>query len=585
MRRWSRCLEEREERLADLGRGAWVRPSRSSLGRRPRRAIVPWPTTRSPSMRQAVWPGGDAVGVARRARARAARAPPAARRRPGTAPAPSGSAASRGRHARPSRYSVAGSQHDACARRAASRGPTTTRFAAASVASTNSGSPAATPRPRRWPTVKRRWPRWRPSTRPARVDDLARARSRTPPWRARKRSRLVPARKQRSWLSRLSATGSPRLAGDARAPRAWCSSPSGKRTRSSSSRPQRRRACRSGPCRASAARASSGPSRVALDARVVAGDERLGADALGQRQHRVEAHQAVAAHARVRRAAALVLGEEVVDDRGAEPVLAGRASGAAGPSSGRARARRAPPAASSSCASPSPSWSAQSLSVTATTSLPARGARAAPRPRCRRRRSSRPARVRARGVEQRLAPSAPSASTSARCSASAARSAAWSLPGDSPPSSAAIAPAPTRAASSSGAPSASDTQALRGRERRAAALGVEGRPRRRDRPRATRARPARGRRRQRRRRCRRRARRARARGRAGRVRCCSNGLPSHRTASLWRRRGDVTAMAALRSASAQRVLRRTGRSSGSRGSPSGPRPGPRGSRSRATASA
>ena len=48
----------------------------------------------------------------------------------------------------------------------------------------------------------------------------------------------------------------------------------------------------------------------------------------------------------------------------------------------------------------------------------------------------------------------------ARCSASAARSAACSLPGESPPSSAAISRVPTRAASSSSSPQTSVTAAL-----------------------------------------------------------------------------------------------------------------------------
>src|SRR3954447_3311342 len=51
------------------------------------------------------------------------------------------------------------------------------------------------------------------------------------------------------------------------------------------------------------------------------------------------------------------------------------------------------------------------------------------------------------------------ATPSARCSASAARSAAWNLPGESPPSSSEIACAPTRAASSTWAPSTSVTTA------------------------------------------------------------------------------------------------------------------------------
>jgi hypothetical protein len=50
----------------------------------------------------------------------------------------------------------------------------------------------------------------------------------------------------------------------------------------------------------------------------VSGREPPGAERLGGGQHRVEADEAVAANARVRRPAGGVLGDEVVDDRGAE---------------------------------------------------------------------------------------------------------------------------------------------------------------------------------------------------------------------------------------------------------------------------
>ena len=55
-------------------------------------------------------------------------------------------------------------------------GPTVTVFARASVPSTYSGSPLPPmPSPRRWPTVKWWWPRWRPRRRPRAIDDVARA--------------------------------------------------------------------------------------------------------------------------------------------------------------------------------------------------------------------------------------------------------------------------------------------------------------------------------------------------------------------------------------------------------------------------
>ena len=53
---------------------------------------------------------------------------------------------------------------------------------------------------------------------------------------------------------------------------------------------------------------------AALDARVVAGGERVGAERARALQQRRELDVLVAAHARVRRAAGGVLGHEVVDD-------------------------------------------------------------------------------------------------------------------------------------------------------------------------------------------------------------------------------------------------------------------------------
>ena len=53
---------------------------------------------------------------------------------------------------------------------------------------------------------------------------------------------------------------------------------------------------------------------VVGDPRVVAGGERRRADAVGELEHRVEPHVPVAAHARVRRLAARVRGQERVDD-------------------------------------------------------------------------------------------------------------------------------------------------------------------------------------------------------------------------------------------------------------------------------
>ena len=47
----------------------------------------------------------------------------------------------------------------------------------------------------------------------------------------------------------------------------------------------------------------------------MAGRQRVGADRVGEREQRAELDLLVAAHARVRRAAGAVLGDEVVDDR------------------------------------------------------------------------------------------------------------------------------------------------------------------------------------------------------------------------------------------------------------------------------
>ena len=126
-------------------------------------------------------------------------------------------------------------------------GPTVTVFARASVASTYSGSSSPPiPRPRRWPTVKWWWPRWRPTRRPAR-STMSPGRSRRAPWRARNRARPVPARKQRSCESALLATGRPAaraIVADLGLARA------GRRAGSAGARARRgsaRRACSSGP--------------------------------------------------------------------------------------------------------------------------------------------------------------------------------------------------------------------------------------------------------------------------------------------------------------------------------------------------
>src|SRR5207249_10807726 len=60
---------------------------------------------------------------------------------------------------------------------------------------------------------------------------------------------------------------------------------------------------------------------VVDDPGVVACEQRLGADAIGELEHRVEAYEPVAAHARIWRAATGMLVEEVVHDRLPKAVL------------------------------------------------------------------------------------------------------------------------------------------------------------------------------------------------------------------------------------------------------------------------
>ena len=151
-------------------------------------------------------------------------------------------------------------------------------------------------------------------------------------------------------------------------------------------RPQRRRACRSGPCAGRRRAPAAAPRRRERRARSGRSRARR-AEAVGERQHRVEAHHAVAAHAGVGRAPARVLGDVVVDDarRGS---CSSRSSVRCGrPMRVGERARVEDRLGRAAAALPSPAGSAHSLSVTATTSWPPR-ARAARRRRCRRRRST-----------------------------------------------------------------------------------------------------------------------------------------------------------------------------------------------------
>ena len=173
---------------------------------------------------------------------------------------------------------------------------------------------------------------------------------------------------------------------------------------------------------------------VARDARVVAGGEPRGAEGVGQLEHRVEAHLAVAAHARVRRAPGGVAVEEAVDHLGAEALAQVEREVRDAHPVGERRARRSRPAGSSS--SCRRRWRGRPR-ARASRQPPRRPRRArAGRPRrCPRRRSWRRACAARSAPAARLRPSRPA--PSARCSASAASSAAWRLGGVSPPSASA----------------------------------------------------------------------------------------------------------------------------------------------------
>ena len=193
-----------------------------------------------------------------------------------------------------------------------------------------------------------------------------------PPWRRRKPRPPRPATKQRSWLSRLSATGRPASRASARTA-SLVRLPSGNESRAQLGGVEpgehvalvlARIGCR----------ADQRPVVVVGDARVVPGGEPGGAQVAGQFEHRVEADVAVAAHARIGRAALGVAVEEIVDHLGPEARRAGRASRAACPIPW-ARAR----APDTACGeqqqrSPSVPGSDHSSSVTATTSSPASSA-------------------------------------------------------------------------------------------------------------------------------------------------------------------------------------------------------------------
>ena len=199
---WSRCTKNSSERAPDLvgGHRASVSP------------IVPHPTTSSPSIRHASWPGAAPSTVLVEL-ARSSRAWRPAGGSPGSAPGADGAVA----------------ELDPVDPRAGrcSRTPRTRHARGAQRRRGGRRRPGCWPRPCRARTAARRprrrcpaladgelcWPRCGPTTSPARSTSSP-ARSPSPPWRARKRARSVPARKQRSCESALAATGRPAACAD-----------------------------------------------------------------------------------------------------------------------------------------------------------------------------------------------------------------------------------------------------------------------------------------------------------------------------------------------------------------------------------
>ena len=123
--------------------------------------------------------------------------------------------------------------------------------------STYSGSPAPpTPRPRRWPTVKR----WCAAVAPEHAcrarSTIAPGRSPMPPWRARNAPRPVPARKQRSCESGLVGDRQAVLGGDRAHLRPSSARRAGSACRASVSRRQRGEHVGSGPWRGRRRRAA-----------------------------------------------------------------------------------------------------------------------------------------------------------------------------------------------------------------------------------------------------------------------------------------------------------------------------------------
>ena len=123
----------------------------------------------------------------------------------------------------------------------------------------------------------------------------------------------MPARKQRSCDSALEATGRLGLGGQLAHPRL------GQVAEREAQAGERRRRHGGEHVGLVLGRVGGGAQQaVGGRARVVAGGQRAGAEAVGELDHRVEPHVAVAAHARVGRDAVGVAGQERLDDPGAE---------------------------------------------------------------------------------------------------------------------------------------------------------------------------------------------------------------------------------------------------------------------------
>src|SRR6218665_3105199 len=160
------------------------------------------------------------------------------------------------------------------------------------------------------------------------------------PWRSTNACWPVPARKQRSWLSGLSATDSPARrasppapglgeppSGHPNPPAAAGELPAlGLGVATGRKADPAQRVCRDASQHVALVlaridrRADHRAVVVLLDPRVVAGRQPRRPEPLGELDHRIEADETVAAHARVRRGAARIAGEEVVDDVAAETV-------------------------------------------------------------------------------------------------------------------------------------------------------------------------------------------------------------------------------------------------------------------------